>query len=52
MRSSMKEETAMLIPEENQTVIVEFDKPQWAPASGQSAVFYDGDLVIGGGIIE
>lgn len=52
VRSSMKEETAMLIPEENQTVIVEFDKPQWAPASGQSAVFYDGDLVIGGGIIE
>lgn len=29
-----------------------FDEPQWAPAPGQSAVFYDGDRVIGGGTIE
>ena len=29
-----------------------FDEPQWAPASGQSAVFYDGDTVIGGGVIK
>ncbi len=28
-----------------------FDEPQFAPAPGQSAVFYDGDAVIGGGII-
>lgn len=33
-------------------VKVSFDEPQWAPAPGQSAVFYDGDIVIGGGIIE
>ena len=32
-------------------VMVIFDEPQWAPAPGQSAVFYDGDTVIGGGII-
>ncbi|MBI5188373.1 MAG: tRNA 2-thiouridine(34) synthase MnmA [Nitrospirae bacterium] len=32
-------------------VRVVFDKPQWAPAPGQSAVFYDGDIVIGGGVI-
>jgi len=31
---------------------VVFDEPQWAPAPGQSAVFYDGDIVIGGGIIS
>jgi len=31
---------------------VDFDLPQWAPAPGQSAVFYDGDTVLGGGIIE
>jgi len=29
-----------------------FDEPQWAPASGQSAVFYNGDTVIGGGVIK
>jgi tRNA-specific 2-thiouridylase len=30
---------------------VVFDEPQFAPAPGQSAVFYAGDTVIGGGII-
>jgi tRNA-specific 2-thiouridylase len=34
-----------------EVVQVVFDEPQWAPAPGQSAVFYDGDIVIGGGII-
>ena len=29
-----------------------FDEPQRAPALGQSAVMYDGDYVIGGGIIQ
>jgi tRNA-uridine 2-sulfurtransferase len=33
-------------------VMVLFDEPQWAPAPGQSAVFYDGDRVIGGGVIR
>lgn len=36
--------------EENEAVI-EFDSHQRAPAPGQSAVLYDGDIVIGGGII-
>ena len=52
IRSMMKESPATIIPEENQRVIVEFSHPQWAPAPGQSAVFYNGDMVIGGGIIE
>ena len=52
IRSTMKEESAAIIPDGDKTVIVEFDEPQWAPASGQSAVFYDGDTVIGGGVIE
>ncbi len=30
---------------------VVFDEPQWAPAPGQSAVFYNGDVVMGGGVI-
>ncbi len=29
-----------------------FEKSQFAPASGQSVVFYDGDRVLGGGVIE
>lgn len=29
-----------------------FEEPQFAVAKGQSAVFYDGDKVLGGGIIE
>jgi tRNA-specific 2-thiouridylase len=32
-------------------VIIEFDEPQRAPAPGQSAVFFDGDDLLGGGII-
>lgn len=31
---------------------VEFDEPQRAPAKGQSAVLYSGDLLCGGGFIE
>ena len=34
------------------SVRVEFDEPQRAIAAGQSVVFYDGDLLLGGGIIN
>jgi tRNA-specific 2-thiouridylase len=52
IRSTMPERGAVIIPDKNQNVTIEFDEPQWAPASGQSAVFYSGDIVIGGGVIE
>ena len=34
------------------TFTLRFDEPQRAVTSGQSVVLYDGDLVIGGGVIE
>ena len=39
-------------PLEDDRVRVVFTQPQRAAATGQSVVFYDGDIVIGGGIIE
>jgi tRNA-specific 2-thiouridylase len=52
IRSTMKGAPAVISPLGDDSVKVEFDEPQWAPASGQSAVFYSGDMVIGGGIID
>ena len=36
---------------ENDSVTLRFDEPQRAPAPGQAAVLYDGELVRGGGTI-
>ncbi len=39
-------------PEGSGRVRVRFEEPQRAATPGQMAVFYDGDLLLGGGIIE
>ena len=49
-RYSSKVANAKII-EENDKIKVEFDKPQRAITPGQSAVFYVGDIVLGGGKI-
>lgn len=53
IRYNQKEEADSLItPLANGRVEVEFAKPQRAITPGQSVVFYDGDVVVGGGVIE
>lgn len=41
-----------IIPLENSRVRLVFDEPQFSVTPGQAAVWYDGDKVLGGGIIE
>ena len=52
IRYNHKGAPATVIPTGERTARIMFDQPQRAPAEGQSAVFYDGDTVIGGGIIR
>lgn len=51
IRYGSKEGIALVTPLEGGRVHVKFDEPQRAVTPGQSVVFYDGDMVIGGGII-
>ncbi|MGL5807880.1 MAG: aminomethyltransferase beta-barrel domain-containing protein, partial [Xenococcaceae cyanobacterium] len=44
--------TANVIPTEDNRVKLIFDEPQFAVTPGQAAVLYDGEMVLGGGIIE
>lgn len=41
-----------ITPLDNDTIEVTFDEPQVAVTPGQSAVFYHGEICLGGGIIE
>ncbi|MBE7029149.1 MAG: tRNA 2-thiouridine(34) synthase MnmA [Ruminococcaceae bacterium] len=50
-RYKQKEEPATLTMLDNGDVLVKFDKPQRAITKGQAVVFYNGDIVVGGGTI-
>jgi tRNA-specific 2-thiouridylase len=52
IRYKHTESPATISPLDRDTVHVRFDKPQRAITPGQSVVFYDGDIVLGGGIIR
>lgn len=51
IRYNHKEAPAEIIPAGRKYKII-LKSPQFAVTPGQSAVFYDGDIVLGGGIIE
>ena len=43
---------AVITPDEPGVALVDFEHPQRAVTPGQSVVFYDGEMVLGGGIIR
>ncbi len=51
VRFSVSAYPALVYPDDRETARIVFEEPARAPAKGQSAVFYDKDIVIGGGII-
>lgn len=51
IRYRQKEIPAVINQTGHDEFVIEFSEPQRMPAKGQSAVIYDGDYVIGGGII-
>ncbi|WP_039764321.1 MULTISPECIES: tRNA 2-thiouridine(34) synthase MnmA [unclassified Caldicellulosiruptor] len=52
IRYTAKEAKAKIVPMENDKVLVKFYEKQRAITPGQSVVFYNNDIVVGGGIIE
>jgi tRNA-specific 2-thiouridylase len=52
IRLKHKEADATIFPHDRGKLRLLFDEPQMAVTPGQSAVFYSGDTVLGGGIIE
>ena len=52
VRYNQKEQPATVEMIGENRIKVEFDEPQRAISKGQSVVLYDGEIVVGGGIIE
>ena len=52
IRYSQKTAEAVISPAENENVLVTFHSRQRAVTAGQAVVFYNGDIVVGGGTIQ
>lgn len=52
IRYTAKEAEALVVPLDNGQVKVQFDAPQRDITAGQAAVFYQGEVLLGGGIIH
>ena len=52
IRYGKREAPAQITPRDSKSVWVRFAQPQRAVTPGQSVVFYEKDIVLGGGIID
>ncbi len=52
VRYRQEDQPCTLFPIENGAATISFDTPQRAITPGQSVVFYQGDICLGGGIIQ
>jgi len=52
IRSSHAGYEAAIFPRHDGKIVVRYKEPQTGAARGQAIVFYDGDVVVGGGIVE
>jgi tRNA-specific 2-thiouridylase len=52
IRYRQDDQSCILNTEKQNSVFVHFEKPQFAVAPGQSIVFYDGEVCLGGGVID
>ncbi len=51
-RYRMADATCRVLLDEHDCARAIFDAPQWAPTPGQYLVLYDGDVCLGGGVID
>lgn len=52
VRYRQTEQWAVVTQSDDDTLNIEFDEPQRAVTKGQAVVLYDGNIVVGGGIIQ
>ncbi len=52
LRSHQNDQPCEIVPSGDNEVVVHFNMPQMSITPGQSIVFYDRDIVLGGGVIR